>query len=266
MDLSRISACSYPLRQRPLPETLRIIAAAGYEKVDLLGTLPHFSVDSRAYDVDQLERLCAALGLRIANLGTYFGRPLSAAGASDDIQAELAAARRGLDLAVRLGARSIRAMPGNDRTHETAFALVPFLRELAREAETRGVYVGVETHGGVTSDAPAMVELCREVGSRHFGVLYDASNLMGAGVDYRQAYETFCDHVVHVHVKDGRRVDGKWQRTMLGEGEIDVRWITARLVQVGYDGDLALEYEVNDIEPPESGLAKWRKTIEELLR
>ncbi len=42
MDLSRLSACSYPLRKEPLEEALRVIAGAGFDKVDLLGVAEHF--------------------------------------------------------------------------------------------------------------------------------------------------------------------------------------------------------------------------------
>jgi len=257
MDLSRLSACTYPFRRQPLEVALPAIAAAGFAKIDLLGAMPHFSVHPHEFRLEHLETLLRQTGTRVANLGTYFGRNLP--GTPEETAAEVAAAMRGMEIAVRLGARSLRIHPGKDRRHETGFALVPFFRAVAAAAEQRGLYLGIETHGGLSSDAPAMVELCREVGSRHFGVLFDPSNCMGAGVDYRQAWSVFREHVVHVHLKDGRRAaDGRWERCMLGEGEIDVPWLLRELDAASYRGDIALEYEVNEIEPPETGLARWR--------
>lgn len=258
MDLSRLSACSIPLRKAPVEDALRVIAAAGFGKVDLLGAEPHFAPDADPQMVQSVARAARDAGVQIANLGTYYGRPLP--GTAEETDAEVAAAVRGLDAAVRLGARSLRIHPGKDRSHETGFALVPFFRRVAREAEQRGLYLGIETHGGLSSDAPAMVELCREVGSRHFGVLFDPCNCAGVGVDYKQAWDVFHDHVVHVHLKDGRRgADGKWERTHLGEGEIDFPWLLGALDRQGYDGDLALEYEIANVEPPETGLRRWRE-------
>jgi sugar phosphate isomerase/epimerase len=263
MDISRLSACSYPLRKRPLRESLGVIAGAGFKKVDLLGVEEHFPPSPSDEQVAEVEAAAREAGLHVANLGTYYGRPLP--GTAEETEAEVAAARRGMDAAVRLGARSLRIHPGKDRSHETGFALVPFFRQVAREAEQRGLYLGIETHGGLSSDAPAMVELCQEVGSRHFGVLFDPSNCVGAGVDYKQAWETFKEHVVHVHLKDGRHgPDGKWQRVHLGEGEIDARWLLDELNRAGYEGDIALEYEVNEIEAPETGYAKWLAYCETL--
>lgn len=263
MDLSRISVCSIPLRKRPLAEALRVIADAGFAKVDLLGAEPHFPPAPDDTQVREIEAAAHASGVRVANLGTYYGRPLPAT--EEETEAELDAARRGMDAAVRLGARSLRIHPGKDRSRETGFALIPFFRRVAAEAEDRGLYLGIETHGGLSSDAPAMVELCREVGSRHFGVLYDPCNCAQHGVDYKAAWDTFKDHVTHVHLKDGRRAaDGSWQRVHLGQGEIDARWLLNELDRAGYGGDIALEYEINETEAPETGLLKWRAYCETL--
>jgi sugar phosphate isomerase/epimerase len=196
-------------------------------------------------------------GVRVANLATYYGRPLP--GTPQEMASELASACRAMDAAVRFGARSLRLYPGKDRSRETSFALVPFFRAVSAEAERRGLYLGIETHGGFSSDAAGMVELCREVGSRHFGVLFDPANCAGAGVDYRQAWDVFHDQVVHVHLKDGERgPDAKWRRVHLGEGIVDVPWLLGELDRAGYDGDIALEYEIGEVEPPDTGLARWR--------
>jgi len=164
-----------------------------------------------------------------------------------------------MDAAVRLGARSIRIHPGKDRSRETGFALIPFFRSVAAEAEKRNLFLGIETHGGLSSDAPALVELLERVGSDRFGVLFDPCNCMQHGVDYQAAWDIFKDHVVHVHLKDGRRQpDGTWQRVHLGEGQIDFPWLLDQLDRKGYEGDFAVEYEIPEIEPVETGLARWR--------
>ncbi len=263
MELSRFSVCSIALRRRPVDEALSVIAAAGFSKVDLLGAEPHFPPDPTAEQLAAIEQAARRAGVAIANLGTYYGRPLP--GTPEETRAELAMARRGLAAAVRLGARSLRLHPGKDRSRETGFALVPFFQQIARDAERLGLYAGIETHGGLSSDAPAMVELCRAVGSSHFGVLFDPCNCAHNGVDYKQAWEVFKEHVVHVHLKDGRHTpDGRWERVHLGEGEIDLPWLVRALDAAGYQGDLALEYEIGDLEPPETGLVRWRRYCERL--
>jgi sugar phosphate isomerase/epimerase len=256
MDLSRLSACSIPLRKRPAAEALQVIADAGFQKVDLLGAEPHFPPAPTATQLEEIQSAVQRTGVRVANLGTYYGRPLP--GSDEEVQQEIQAAMTGMDAAVRLGARSLRIHPGKDRSRETGFALIPFFQAVSKEAERRNLWLGIETHGGLSSDAPAMVELCEQVGSDRFGVLFDPCNCAANNVDYKQAWSIFKDHVTHVHLKDGRReADGSWKRVHLGDGEVDAHWLLNELERAGYAGDLAVEYEINDLEPAETGLARW---------
>jgi sugar phosphate isomerase/epimerase len=257
MDTDRISACSYPLRDRELDYAFGVIAAAGFRKVDLLGRLPHFSATDPSFRLETLERLLAGHGLRVANIGSYCGQGFCA---------QTTAARRAamdelcatLDAAHQLGARSIRVVPGDGRRASIG-ALIPQFQEAAENAARLGVYLGFENHGGEISGVPeACRQLCAAVASPWFGVLYEPANLMAAGVDYRTALATLRDHIVHIHVKDGRHdAAGAWQGTMLGEGTIDLRWLWTQMAAAGYGGDFALEYEVDSIEPVETGYAKW---------
>ena len=51
---------------------------------------------------------------------------------------------------------------------------------------------------------------------------------------------------------------------MMGEGESVFVWVMERLNALGYDGDVALEYELHT-EPPETGIKKWYETFEALV-
>lgn len=257
MDMTRVSACSYALRDLPWPQALSAIAAAGFERVDLLGRAPHLSLDPAECDPHAVLAHANALGLRIANLGTYVGRAFAA---SDDAicERELAQVRRGVDLAVLMGARSIRVSPGDDDPAGIP-RMAPWFRRAAAYAADRGVLMGFETHGGGISGDPARcAELAHAVGSPSFGILYDPCNVMKAGIDYRSALHTMAEHIVHVHIKDATVRDGVFRLTMLGEGDIDVPWLLGELDALEYRGDLALEYELA-APPPEEGLRRWHE-------
>ena len=47
---------------------------------------------------------------------------------------------------------------------------------------------------------------------------------------------------------------------MLGKGEIDCGWVVDEVEATGYKGDYALEFEVGEIEPVETGYKKWYET------
>ena len=253
MDRSRISACSYPIRVRPLDEIFGIIRDAGYLKVDLWGGPPHYTHDPPC-DVPALKARAAAYGLTIANLGTYPGRRFHEVG----YEAEMAEMRRAIDNAAMLGCRSIRVCPGDGEDPSIVAELIPFFTKSASYAETRGVRLGMENHrGSIAADPLAVMPLVHAVDSAFFGILYEPANLMACRIDYRDAYHAFRGHIVHVHVKDSRWVGDRYERTMLGDGEVDIEWMVGALEADGYDGDYALEFEIEQTVPVHEGLPVW---------
>ena len=257
VELSRISTCTYPLRERPAAEAMAVMAECGFRKIDLWGRPPHFSADRAELDPAALEAAAQAAGVRIANLGSYPGADF----ASDDEAARARALdemKATVDLAVRFGARSIRVRPGTGEDPAIIGRIAPlFVRSAAYAAEW-GIYLGMENHKGSLAGLPdACVELCEAVGSKHFGILYEPCYLLHAGVDSQAVFDRFAPWIVHIHVKDGGLGDGGFQRTHLGEGDIDYRWVVDAMERTGYEGDYALEYEICDIEPIETGLPRW---------
>jgi sugar phosphate isomerase/epimerase len=262
--VSRVSACSFPLKEQSLDYALKVISESGFDKVDLLARMPHFSVTDPEYSVDELEILCERYGVRIANIGAYCGKGFS----SEDEGERVAAVKEMNDtlaVAKRLGARTIRVAPGGG-TRAEIDTLVPYFKEAAEIAERDRIWMGIENHGTEISGNPeACLEISDKVGSKHFGILYEPSNLMAAGADYKEAFDIFQDHIVHVHIKDGDYdADGKWERCMIGDGIIDVQWVWDQVEGLGYTGEYALEFEVGKIEPVETGYPKWLKYWENL--
>jgi len=257
MDIARASACTYAMREKSFNQALRIVAEAGFKKADLWGGMPHFSIDGSEYSMDDLVKATRKYNVKIANIGTYCGSKFSSTH-EDEVEKEITDTFRTIDIASLLGARSIRIVPGNGE-RATVDKIAPYFKVCAEYAESKGVYMGFENHGGEISGTPEVcAELSEKVGSKFFGVLYEPCNLMHAGVDYKEAFKAFSQYITHVHIKDGAtQSDGKFKATMLGDGEIDVKWVVENLNKAGYNGDFALEYEVNDIEPVETGLTKW---------
>ena len=254
MDLQRISTCTYPVRQKDLDYTFKLMADSGFKKVDLWGGLPNYSNDPKQCDVAALKRKAAEYGLRIANLGTYPGIKFFEVGP----EAEFEDMKRAVDNAAFLGARSIRVCPGKGEDPKAIDELVPFFKRSAAYAERKGVFLGFENHKGSLAGNPDLcLKLASAVGSKHFGVLFEPANLRHCDVDCRDAFKVFHDWITHIHVKDCRVVNGKYERVMLGAGEIDYRWVIDAMESVGYQGDYALEYEIEDLVPIADGLPKW---------
>jgi len=264
MDTSRASACTYAMRKNDVEYALHVIAGAGFKKIDLWGGMPHFSIDESEFDIDKLMEIASRYGLQIANIGTYCGRSFSS-DSKEEVQKGLLEMKKTIDVAQKLGSRSIRVSLGSGE-REILDKIVPHFKESAEYAESKGVYMGFENHGGGISGNPdACAEVSEKVGSKHFGVLYEPCNLMHGGVDYKEAFAKFSQYITHMHLKDGEpQPDGKFKSTMLGDGVIDVTWVVENMNKAGYTGDFALEYEVSHIEPIETGLTKWFEYYREL--
>jgi sugar phosphate isomerase/epimerase len=254
MDIDRISACTYAVRNESLDRAFGLVSASGFRKVDLWGGQPNYANDPAQCDIAAIRDKAASYGIGVANLGTYPGQRFL----EDGLEAEMRQMRWAIDNAATLGARSIRVHPGSGEDPAIIPRLVPFFEQSARYAATRQVYLGMENHAGSLAGNPeAIMRLVAAVGSPWFGILFEPANLMHGKVDYRDAYRVFRGAIVHIHVKDSRWVDGAYERTMLGEGEIDYAWIIRSLEADGYRGDYALEYEIEDRYPIDEGLPKW---------
>lgn len=279
MDPSRISTCSIALIDYPPEKAFQIIRSAGYEKVDVLERDPHLSLFSEKSSAVKLKAKAENCGLQIANLSTYtgggkrgrniawshhgweVGKPnqFTESGFSSDQvteqERELEQLKQAIDLADYFGARSIRAVPGNDRP-STIDQVVPWFKKASTYAEEKNVYIGIEheAEDSISGTPELLSELIEKVDSPYLGVLYEPGNLMvDIGVDYRQALEKLKDYVVHCHFKDGKKVGDKKEFVMMGQGEIDFPWIVDELERTGYSGDYALEYELDDPDP-ETGI------------
>lgn len=264
MNMERVSACTYPLREKSAAEAFQVIAAAGIHKADLWGRMPHFSADAAECDPAALQAAAASCGVRIANLGTYPGAGFSSESTAEQ-EAALQDMRRTIECATALGVRSIRIRPGDKDDPSLIGRMVPWFKRSAAFAAQHGVYLGMENHqGSIAGRLDACADLCAQVDSPFFGVLFEPCNLMLGGVDYKEAFECFKDHIVHLHVKDCAEVNGKRVSVHLGEGMIDYGWVLEKLAGIGYAGDYALEYELCEIEPIETGLPRWVKVFQQL--
>jgi len=246
MEESRISACTYPLREQPLEYALQVVADSGIRKVDLWGRMPHFSEDPSEFSIASLADTAQSLGLQIANLGSYPGANF-AEDSEAICQAELAKMRATIDAAAQLGCRSIRVIPGRGEDPAIIEQITPWMKQSAVYAEQHGIFLGMENHAGSIAGNPDYAQqLCVAVDSPYFGVLYEPCNLLQHQVDYKHAFEVMADHIVHIHIKDGAWREGEFVRTHLGEGSIDLAWVVAAMEASGYTGDYALEYELSE--------------------
>ena len=184
----------------------------------------------------QLKGTAFRLGLSISStaVGNNFCLP---PGEARDQQ--IADVKRWIDHASFLGAPVIRIFSGRvdkEQTPEDALRLaIEGIEECCEYAGKRGIFLGLENHGGLTSTAEGMLTIIHGVKSPWFGVWMDTGNFHGE--DVYAELDQIAPYTIHVQVKVVTTSQGQ------GPKSTDYPRLAAILGKVGYRGWICLEYE-----------------------
>ena len=173
---------------------------------------------------------------------------------------ELAGLKQWVDVAEKLGAGHIRVfggkIPEGSTEEQAAGWVVEVLKRGAEYAGKKGIFLGLENHGGITEKAETIIKIIKQVDSPWVGVNVDTGNFV------RNAYEQLemiTPYAASVQVKteirpgaDGQRTASDWDR------------IAAMLVKSGYRGYLALEYEGK--EPAPTAMPRLLTKLNQVVR
>lgn len=283
-DINRISFPSIPLVHHNIHDAFKIIRDAGYKNVDIIDKPPHYSCFEDECNLEDMRAAAQKYGLKISMVNGYFGGGAGAriqawthhpglfitnrerftekGFASDDpkdIEKELHQSYKAIDDCVFLGADMLRFMPGDDDVNKLDRIVVP-LKEMAIYAKEKGITLVCENHDdGICGDPKVLVKMIDKVGMDNVGVIYEPLNLMNENVtDYKLAFEIMRDIIKMVHLKDAflNTTTVSYTATLFGEGEFDYAWVLKRLEDIGYSGNIGLEYEVEGY-PVEKGAKQY---------
>lgn len=256
------------------PGFVRYAAEIGAEGVELLDV---FWRDQER-EVPQVERALRDTGL-----------PVSAYAIGNDL-AQLAEAERaaqaqmirdGIDMARRLGSPRLRVFSGSEKEGvdpDEAFTwIVEGLRMSAAYATEQGITLVLENHGLFAGRADQVRHIIETVASPALRANLDTGNFLLVNEDPVAAIQDLAPLAAYVHLKDFRRlsdgehsaeaytgIDGsRYEGTVIGEGDVDLRAALDGLRSAGYDGWLSIEYEGTG--EPRTGLEASLRNTEELL-
>lgn len=138
---------------------------------------------------------------------------------------------------------------------------------IAKAAEDMGLRVAFENWPGMGGDIPwhsvnlawsprNWTEMFNRVKSATLGLEFDPSHLVWQGIDHVLALKAFKTRIYHTHAKDTEilhdalRTEGilgifhqTWRYRIPGYGQINWAEFIAALVEIGYDGGMAIEHE-----------------------
>lgn len=158
-----------------------------------------------------------------------------------------------------LGAPAIRIFAGEqpkgDSWEATIDRCVAACEQVCQHAETKGVWMALENHGGVTAKAEGLLQIVRKVDSPYFGVNFDSGNFRKSDDPYAEL-ETIAPYAINAQLKVDLTVAGKREET-------DMERVLKMLRDVGYSGWVALEYEAE--EEPKEAIPRWIEKLQKLV-
>jgi len=154
----------------------------------------------------------------------------------------------GGDFAKKLGVTDVITHMGFIPENPNDPEFEPFcdaVRVVAKHLEANGQYLLFETG----QETPTAMLRCFEVvGTENLGVNFDTANLISYGkANPVDALDTIGTYVRNVHAKDGRypRNGHKLGGEMpMGEGKVDFKGVLSRLYELGYNGYITIEREI----------------------
>lgn len=142
------------------------------------------------------------------------------------------------------------------------------IRELCNYASGKGVKILLEIHGNFNTVENVMEVVTGVKDCPEFGILWDIEHSDKIyGDDFIKFYSQIKPYIVHVHVKDHKRVNGGFQLCPVGEGDIPIKAIAKALEADGYMGYMSLEWEkkwhpeLSDAEVVYPEYVKYMKSI-----
>ena len=152
---------------------------------------------------------------------------------------QLAECRQWIDHAALLGAPAIRIFAGQVPKGDTEQAAIDrcaaAINESLKYAATKGVFLALENHGGITSTPAQMLKIIERIEpSDWFGINFDSGNFQ-TDDPYRDL-QVIAPWAVNAQIKASVTVGGKKQPA-------DLPRIINILRDSGYRGFVALEYE-----------------------
>ncbi len=222
----KLGVASYSMRKFPLDKTLEMAKSLGVKTMTFKDV--HIPRTDPPEATRALRTKIEAAGITIIGGGTI------------TLTNDRAAIRNDFEYAKNAGFPLIFVAPEP--------AALDIIEEMAK---TYDIKVAIHNHGPEDKFWPRPQDAYAAVKSRdkRLGLCIDIGHTLRTGVDPVQACRECRDRLYDMHVKDLAEKTAKESQVEVGRGVIDFPGLFRTLIEIGYQGQVGLEYEIKENDP-----------------
>jgi len=226
-----LGLASYTLRKFDLEQMLAMTKRVGLNNIALKSY--HLPLESSAEQIGEITQKVRSAGLNLYGGGVVYMKS----------EAEV---NRAFEYAKAAGMQTIIGVPNPE--------LLPLVNE---KVEQYNIKVAIHNHGPGDKRYPTPDSVYEKVINldKRIGICNDIGHTIRAGIDPAESVKKFADRLLDVHVKDVTEATAKGRNVEVGRGVIDIPALLETLIEIGYSGVAAFEYE-KDEDDPLPGLAE----------
>lgn len=259
-----------------LIEAIRVIAAVGYEGIEIMADVPHaYPLHLTDRDVDEIRTALRNSGLQISNINAFMHHADGDTYHPSWIEHDPALRAKRIqytlhciDLAEKLAARNISTEPGGPLEGMSRDEGLRLYKEglaaVEGRAREKGIRILIEPEPDLLiENSTQFFELYRDLDPSVFGINFDVGHFYCVGENPSDLIRSVKGPIPHYHLED-IAASRKHHHLQLGEGAIDLSDVLNTIHETGYDGFVTVElytYEAMAQEAAQEAfrfLDRWR--------
>jgi len=252
-------------------EAIEISKRVGFDGVDIrVHRDGHIYIDASKERRKQLLEYAKSYEIEFFGIYSYIGRGFVSPNYKIR-ERELKELSAHIDLALDLEGIYVRIFPGTyERSEENMTRFIECCKRACSEAEDKGVYIGIETHGELVWNAETCNRVLEEVNSDNLKIVFDPANIFRLGLNPAKEGELIPkDSIIAIQFHDFKKLNDKLRYTLLGKGDVPIDDVIKLIKEVRFDGFIVVEYEKwwhpEELPDPEIGLPHELKYLKDKL-
>ena len=259
----KISCSSVCYAHLPLEDTLRKISSAGFKNLELVAVRGWIHIDAGEISAEKLDALCRKNNLTLTAL--HAGNIDTSS--DDTANKGVSYIKSVIDLAQKLAVDKIvftgGIRKGGPRTGSTLSRYIQGLKELVKYIEGKDIHLCIENHyKNEIETIEDMQRVVEEIEHPQVGLTADTGHFTSSQISLDDVIDKLGSKIKHVHIKDHKGT----RSVSLGMGDTNNKEFVKNLSQIGYQGELSMELEVEDKENTDTYVKEGYRYMNNLLR